>query len=161
MGLIVSKFKRGVNWPFKIFSQEQSLTQVTENKSIYVTTNKFILVLFVCLKSVYTARLITKSADIFSRCSHTDIRTKNQWITKTTTFNFKQVIKVQLMAWQLIEWSITINLFWWLLKDYKCSYWDQPVFQKLRTIWTVPRKNRFIFNWTNLFLYCFINYAET
>ena len=39
--------------------------------------NRFILALFVCLKSVYAARLITRSADIFSRCSHTDIRTKN------------------------------------------------------------------------------------
>ena len=39
--------------------------------------NKFILALFVCLKSVYAARLTTRSADIFSRCSHTDIRMKN------------------------------------------------------------------------------------
>ena len=44
--------------------------------------NRFILALFVCLKSVYTARLITRSADIFYRYSHTDIRTKNSELPK-------------------------------------------------------------------------------
>ena len=54
LGLIVPKFKRGVNLPFKTFSQKQCLTQFTENKSIYVKMNRFISALFLFKKRLYS-----------------------------------------------------------------------------------------------------------
>ena len=43
----------GVNWPFKSFAHNQILSQYTENKSIYLAMNRFILTLFMFKKSLY------------------------------------------------------------------------------------------------------------
>jgi len=57
LGSIVSKFKRGVNWPFKSFAHNQILSQYTENKSIYLAMNRFILTLFM-FENVYINQVI-------------------------------------------------------------------------------------------------------
>ena len=41
----------GVNWPFKSFSHNQYLSQYSENKSIYLEMNRFILALFMYFKA--------------------------------------------------------------------------------------------------------------
>ena len=56
LGLIVSKFKRWVNWAFKSFSQSQYLSQYTENKSIYLEMYRFILALFM-FETVYISQV--------------------------------------------------------------------------------------------------------
>jgi len=76
LGLIVSKFKRGVNWPFKSFSQNQYLSQYTENKSIYLEMNRFILALLM-FENVYISPVIFKVIQINLEVTHTDIRKKN------------------------------------------------------------------------------------
>jgi len=76
LGLIVSKFKRGVNWPFKSFSQNQCLSQFTENKSIYLEMNRFILALFVFEKRLYS-QVNHKIMQIDFPDTHTDIMKKN------------------------------------------------------------------------------------
>ena len=76
LDLIVSKFKRGVNWPFKSFSQNHILSQFTENKSIYLEMNRFILALFVFEKRLYN-QVNHKIMQIDFPDTHTDIRKKN------------------------------------------------------------------------------------
>ena len=93
----------GVNWPFKNFSQNQYLSQYTKNKSIYLKMNRFILALLMFKKNVYISQNILKIMQINLQVTHTLILERKPVNHKTATFNFKQVIKVQLIAWQLIE----------------------------------------------------------
>ena len=123
LGLIVLKFKRGVNWPFKTFSLKQYLTQFTENKSIYVKMNKFISALFLFEKRLYS-KVNHKIMQIDFPDAHTLILERKPVKHKTANFNIKQVIKVQLIA-LTISWAtyhsqsvpVAFNRFYMFLSE--------------------------------------------
>ena len=54
-------------------------------------------------ENVYITQVNHKIMQINLQVTHTLILERKPVNHKTTTFNFKQVIKVQLIAWQLIE----------------------------------------------------------
>ena len=64
--------------------------------------NRFILALFM-FENVYISQVNLKIMEINLQVTHTLILERKPVNHKTATFNFKQVIKVQLIAWQLIE----------------------------------------------------------
>jgi len=77
----------GLNSPFKIFAQNQILSQYTENKSIYLSMNRFILTLFM-FKNVYLSQVILEVMQINLQATHTLILKRKQWTAKTVIFNF-------------------------------------------------------------------------